>query len=320
MPDTPDPLKAAWDEIRRLKLEKYVAELDANGLTVVPPEIACPGDLKSRLLDALLDVAEEETGVRPDLETGSTHSYLNNRYAVEEGGDSPFGALLQCLLLKNRAFEEALMNPVHLAMTTYLLGYSMILSGMTAFMKGPNKSNLGLHSDIFLPDPYPPHAMLAASTYVLTDFDSENGSTAYLPGSHRLCRRPNPEETAIGEGGNPGAIPVEAKAGSLVFWHGNTWHGAFHRKAVGLRVSLNLLMARPYMRTEEDMADRIPEEVLARNSARFAVLTHQGLFYGFTSSEDASRRVARSGKVTEAYHKESGGVSCTNPFEMKLHS
>ena len=212
-----------------------------------------------------------------------------------------------------------MMNPVLLAMNTYLCGYSMILSSMTCFMKGPNKSDLGLHSDTFLADPWPSHAMLGAATYLLTDFDMESGSTAYLPGSHRLCRRPNPLETQLGEGGNPAVVPVEAKAGSLVIWHGNTWHGAFRRRKPGLRVSLNLLMARPYMRTEEDLADRIPDEILDRNSARFAILAHQGLFMGWSSGDDAGRRVARANKYQTEYAKECGGVACTNPFEMELY-
>ena len=82
----PDPLKAAWDEIQRLGLEPYVAELDVNGLTVIPPEIACPGDLKSRLLEAILDTAEDEKGFRPDLETGKTLKNYKGRYASEESG------------------------------------------------------------------------------------------------------------------------------------------------------------------------------------------------------------------------------------------
>jgi hypothetical protein len=316
----PDPLKAAWDEIQRLGLEPYVAELDVNGLTVIPPEIACPGDLKSRLLEAILDTAEDEKGFRPDLETGKTLKNYKGRYASEEsGGDSPFGALLQCMVLKGRVFEEALMNPVHLAMATYLCGYSTILSSMTCFMKGPNETCLDLHSDCFLPDPWPSHAMLSASTYLLTDFSREDGCTAYVPGSHRLCRRPRPEEISIGEGGNPNAVPVEGKAGSLMVWHGNTWHGAYNRTNKGVRVSLNMLLARPHMRTEEDLADRVPEEVLDRNSARFAILTHQGLFYGFTSGEDAGRRVERASKYQMEYAEENGGLASVNPFFMHLH-
>ena len=35
-------LERVWNEIRDLGLEPYVAELDAKGYTVIPPEIANP--------------------------------------------------------------------------------------------------------------------------------------------------------------------------------------------------------------------------------------------------------------------------------------
>ena len=42
----------------------------------------------------------------------------------------------------------------------------------------------------------------------------------------------------------------------MIVWHGNTWHGAFNRRVPGLRVSIPVLMARPFMRTEEDLFNR----------------------------------------------------------------
>ena len=66
----------AWNEICRLGLQTYVADLDARGYTVIPPEIATPNGLAERMLEAVLDIAERRNGERPDLETGSTHAHL----------------------------------------------------------------------------------------------------------------------------------------------------------------------------------------------------------------------------------------------------
>ena len=241
---TQDPLRRIWQELSGLGLEPYVADLEAHGFTVIPPAIASPNGLADRLLAAVLDVSEQRRGVRPDLATGATHAEFAGRYA-KDGGDSPWGDLLHSLIFEGEAFEEALMNPVLLAMTTYLCGYSVVLSSMGAFLKGPNKTQFGLHCDTLLPPPLPPQALVCNATYVLTEFNRDNGSTAFLPGSHKLCRSPRPHEAKLGEGGNPDAIAVEAPAGSLIVWHGNTWHGAFNRRAPGLRVSLPVLMARP---------------------------------------------------------------------------
>ena len=184
---------------------------------------------------------------------------------------------------------------------------------MGAFLKGPNKTTFGLHCDTLLPPPLPPQALVCNATYVLTEFNRENGSTAFVPGSHKFCRGPRPHEAKIGEGGNPDAIAVEAPPGSMIVWHGNTWHGAFNRRAPGLRVSMPVLMARPYMRTEEDLFRRAPEEVLARNSARFAYLVQQGIFYGFHSDESAEARNAHAVRHVADYQKESGGVLSLDP-------
>ncbi len=316
--DTTDPLKRIWREVATLGLESYVAHLDAHGFTVIPPALASPNGLGDRLLDAILEVSERRRGVRPDLAAGSTHAGFAGRYA-EEGSDSPFGDLLHSLVFEGEVFEEALMNPVLLAMTTYLCGYSVVLSSMGAFLKGPNETCFGLHCDTLLPPPLPPQALVCNATYVLTEFNRENGATAFLPGSHKFCRGPRPHEAEIGEGGNPDAIAIEAPPGSLVVWHGNTWHGAFNRRAPGLRVSMPVLMARPYMRTEEDHFRRAPEQVLKRNSARFAYLVHQGIFYGFHSDESAELRNAHATRHVIDYQKESGGVLSLDPLRFHLY-
>lgn len=44
------------EEINTLGLTSYVEELDENGFTVIPPEIACPDGLGERLLRSILDV------------------------------------------------------------------------------------------------------------------------------------------------------------------------------------------------------------------------------------------------------------------------
>jgi len=300
-------LASAWEEIRHLGLEAYVADLDAHGYTAIPPEIACPDGLAERMLEAALDVGERRNGERPDLEGGTTHAGWKGRFAAFFGddGDSPTGDYMQSLLFEDRVFEEALMNPVLLAMATYLCGYSVVLSSMGCIMKGPNVSTFTLHSDTELPAPLPPQALVCNLTYVLTDFNRENGSTAFVPGSHKWCRNPLGTEAVVGEGGNPAAVPVECPAGSLLVWHGNTWHGAFNRTAPGLRVSVVVYMARPFIRTQEGLVGKIPQEMLDRNSPRFAILTQQGIMHGFESPEDSIARAERAAKYIAAYSESS---------------
>ncbi len=304
-PAATDPLVRIWGELRELGLEAYVADLDAHGYTVIPPELASPNGLADRLLGAVMDVAERRNGVRPDLEAGSTHAGLKGRFAaLSRDGDSPIGDLMQSLLFEDRVFEEALMSPVLLALASYMCGYSVVLSSMGCFMKGPNESSFSLHTDTPLPSPLPPHALVCNCTYVLTEFNRENGGTAFVPGSHKWCRGPEGSEAKVGERGNKLAVPVECPAGSLLCWHGNTWHGAFNRTAPGLRVSVPVYLARPFIRTQEGLVGKIPDEMLDRNPPRFAILTQQGVSYGYESQEDSIARAERSMKYIAEYYKE----------------
>ena len=298
-------LEKIWLEIRKYKLEPYIAELDSQGFTVVPPKVAAQGDLSRRMLKACLDVAERRNGERPDLDSGTTHANFAGRWAAMTGtGDSPFGDLMQSLIFEDQVFEEALMNPVLLTLASYLCGYSVILSSMGCFMKGPNKTSFALHTDTPMPSPLPPHSMVCNLTYVLTDFDRESGSTAFVPGSHKWCRGPEFQESSTDS--NAKAIPVEAKAGSLVVWHGNTWHGAFNRTKPGLRVSVPVYMARPYVRTQEGLTGEVPQAMLDRNEPRFGWLLQQGLAYGWKSQEDAIWREKQASPYTRAMAQYTG--------------
>lgn len=253
--DTPDPYSA----ITRLKLERNIAELEAHGYTIVEPEKAAAPGFAAELEEAILKVAEKRGGARPDRLTGESHQNLSN----------PAGQHLYNMLLEGPIFEKAMMNEVLLALVSYVVGYNCLLSSMTAMVKGPGEANLDLHADVlFMPPPFPAWATVVNATWALTDYDRENGSTYFWPGSHRFCRQP----TAAERENTAALTAVTARAGSLLVWHGNTWHGAFARKRPGLRVNLINLFSRPFMFRQEDYRDTISQEAIARNDPRFARL------------------------------------------------
>ena len=309
-------LERAWDEICELGLQQNVAELDAYGYTIVPPEIASPDGFIERLLEVCLDVSERRHGVRPDLEMGYTHTDLERAEAeyrftghrYRPGG--PLGDVFHSLLLEDEVFEQVLMNRVRLALVTHLLGYNAVMSGIGCWIKGPTKAMLALHADNPLPSPFPSQCMGCQSTFWLTDFNRENGSTAVVPGSHKLLRQPIGDEKIIpakpGDPGNPDTIPLEGKAGSLLIHHPCLWHGAYNRTAPGLRVSVTCFMTRPFIRTGEDYTGKIPQEVLDRHGPRFAILTQQGIMAGYSSSDEEKAKVAHAEKYISAYAKEFG--------------
>jgi ectoine hydroxylase-related dioxygenase (phytanoyl-CoA dioxygenase family) len=175
------------------------------------------------------------------------------------------------LLLEDPIFEQMLMNEAKLALITYLLGESCTLNHFSSLVKGPGTEYLPLHTDqnqSSSPPPFPRQAQVANATWALTDYSVANGAICFVKGSHARCRAPNPEE----------AVdltlyhPLEVAAGSIIIWHGNTWHGALPRTAPGVRVSVIEYFQRWYLTRTEDLSARISSAAIERNPERFAVL------------------------------------------------
>jgi ectoine hydroxylase-related dioxygenase (phytanoyl-CoA dioxygenase family) len=81
--------------------------------------------------------------------------------------------------------------------------------------------------------------------------------------------------------------PVEAKAGSLLIWHGNTWHGAVPRTKPGLRVSIIQYFGRWYHNPGDMFAKHFTKEMVARLPPRFADLI------GFNPTPGLDHKYAR---------------------------
>jgi ectoine hydroxylase-related dioxygenase (phytanoyl-CoA dioxygenase family) len=253
---TAGPLDQILADVRELDLESNVAALDASGFTVVEPERVAPPGFVDRVRDALLAVARSRN-----------HTAL----AGETTGDRAItDQALHYLLTEGRPFEEAVMNPVALALISYLLGQSCVLSGLVGLIKGPSTDPLPLHTDNGpgMPEPFPAFSQVANATWLLSDYTRDNGALCFVPGSHRRCRHPLRSERLPG----PTAVPIEAPAGSLVVWHGNLWHGAFPRTVPGHRLTLVMYFARMYLRPQESYVDRLQPAVLDRNPARLRQL------------------------------------------------
>ncbi|RYD85303.1 MAG: hypothetical protein EOP61_39025 [Sphingomonadales bacterium] len=249
-------------EIARLGLERNAWELDSIGYTVVPPAQLAPEGFTDRLLDRVLAASEALNGVRPDMDGGTSHADA----AITNVGRSE---ILTEVFFSDPIFEQALMNPAMLALVSYLLGENCRLTAMNGIIKGPGPEHVPMHADSIQPNPLPPYSQVANATWLLTDYDVPKGATLFEPASHRKCRNPTAEESID----LSAAVPLIAPAGSLLIWHGNSWHGALPRTAPGLRVSLLCFFSRSYLRApKESFTDRVTQAMVDRNPPRFAQL------------------------------------------------
>ncbi len=253
------------DAARELGLEPYILDLEVNGLTIVPPAVHGVGeDRLDRMLELILERAESLVGCPFSLERGP-HAELD--FAPNPGsligytGDEnkPTQFLLQTLGRCHRAFRDLTINPVAVALMRHMIGGNNArFSSHNSFVKwrggrGYGRT-LGLHADQSQsPLPWGRNALTANTNWCLTDYTREGGALAYVPGSHRRLTRP---VQAAAE-----AVPVEGPKGSLIVWHGATWHGAFPRMTPGMRVSVTNYYRHRMVTSQEDIRGTFPREL-----------------------------------------------------------
>jgi hypothetical protein len=249
-------------EVEALGLIANVGELEMRGYTALTPEQVGPPEFIEQLRETIIALAEERSGRPVDRDSGLTFQDDNSPYGQVHSLFGLFGV--------DPIFEQALMNRPMLALVTYLLGESCFLHHERAAIKGPGDQYLPMHADPSGPTPYPWIAQVCNTTFCLTDHTIETGTTCFVPGSHRLCRQPTREEAID----LSSFVPLEVPAGSLIIWHGNTWHGALPRKQPGIRVSLVQYFSRPSAASDvpRNFHSVVTPEMLARNPPRFATL------------------------------------------------
>jgi ectoine hydroxylase-related dioxygenase (phytanoyl-CoA dioxygenase family) len=241
-----DPL---MEDIDRYGLYKHVVELEAYGITVVPPEtMRVDEEFVGRLRNAILRACERRNGVE-------ITDYQTSVLAQEDAGRNSWD-----LLEEDEVFVEAAINPVNLALVHWLLGGSAVFSGQTWIIKGEGYPSLNLHSDAHGIPPGGGHiAHTCNASWLCSDYeDAADGPTVFVPGSHHHARATLPHEEDLAT--TPfKVVPLVGKAGSLAIWNGATWHGAYARSNPGLRVTLVQAYARSYMRVHRDYENTSPQ-------------------------------------------------------------
>lgn len=258
-------------EIGALGLETHVAELDAIGYTTVKGAI--DADQVAAAKAAIVRVMQRKSGMPVDIESETAEAW---------NGVS----LAHYLLYEDEVFESIITASKPLALITYLLGRSCVLSSMTCHFKGRGSDPLMLHTDNGngITPPFSMISQVANVNYALTPYSKEAGALAMVPGSHRLCRHPRPDETQLaGDACNPDAVSMPLEPGDCVVWHGNTWHGSFRREIPGIRMNLATYFARQYIVTQEEFGRTVPQEILDRhaNDQRFLRLVGQRQPYNY---------------------------------------
>ena len=259
------PVSAGTSEvIKSFGLEKYLLELEVDGLTVVPPEVhGITPQVIDQMVGLLLNYAESMTGSPFSLDKGPEKRlhFPQPPNGLTAAAEEPGQFLIQQLAHKNRLFRDLAVNPVAVGLMGCLVGHKAVrFSSHNSFIKwqgdygyGPS---LGMHADqTAQPLPWGRTALTANTNWCLTEYSNAGGCLAYVPGSHRFGT-PAQFPQAVRQ-----AVPVEASKGSMIVFHGATWHGAFPRKTPGLRLSIANYYRHQAVTSQEDFSGSFPNEL-----------------------------------------------------------
>ena len=165
-------------EIEALGLNDNLRELEVQGFTVV--EGALSEDRIERAKAAILRRVESKKGSTIDPASATAEDFNGMAYQ-------------HYLIFDDPVFPEILLEPKPLALITYLLGESCVLSSMGCHFRGPGGLPLGVHADgVSVGMTEVSH--VANCNYALTPYSREAGALVLFPGSHRRNRQPTPRE------------------------------------------------------------------------------------------------------------------------------
>ena len=263
---------ALYRELKQLDLLENLAELEAFGFTVIPPEKVGPPALHREVAEAAARVAAGRKRCAPDD--------LKDVYA--EGQE-----LLRFCLWDDEVFEKLVLTPAALGLIQWMVGTDCILSLCNIWLKGKGPARTAVHAD-WAQFEMPTMAVEvygANFNYLVTEYSKADGGLAFVPGSHRWRRLPSVEEAGYWL---DNAHPVEAPAGSMIIWGDHTWHCSYPKETDGLRMMVLGMYNRPHMQTQEPYRQTATNEALARNPLRFARLMN--VYHGMPWGKSGVRR------------------------------
>jgi ectoine hydroxylase-related dioxygenase (phytanoyl-CoA dioxygenase family) len=176
------------------------------------------------------------------------------------------------LINKDECFRDIIQRPVILDAMDWLFDrdtphQKYYLSSFQAHLLHPGAKRMKLHIDTPVPEPLPEWIIKANTIWVLDEFTENNGSTEYLPGSHKFKHKP----TLNDQSRNDLTIAC-APVGSVLITHGALWHRGGENNSNITRVGLLGSFAASYAReiaNEENYSVVLDQQILERASDNF---------------------------------------------------
>lgn len=245
-----------------MDLTPHLSQLKTDGYTIL--ERLIDDDQADALRSAVFEV-EARLGSAPS----------NNRF---EGSRT---TRTYNLLALDEIWQQVPMQPEVLTLIESMLGPQCLVSSLASISIAPGESAQVMHADDQIMALAKPHnATVANSMWALTDFTEANGATQVVPGSHLWDHEPDYfDQDAPYE-----SIAAEMPKGSVLVWHGSTWHGGGANTSDEVRVGVAMNYCAGFIRQQENQQLGIPGEILAAFSPQLRQLCGLGMYRGLTGN------------------------------------
>lgn len=249
-------------------LAAHHAQLDEDGYTIVENLIS------DDLIDALMADVHR-------LEAALDRVPAANRF---EGNRT---TRTYNLLAHGEIWQQVPAQPQVLELIEGVLGPQCLISSLASISLAPGETAQVIHADDQVQPLAKPHAATVCnSMWALTDFTEANGATMVVPGSHRWD---SPNYFA-GDGlseAKAAAIPAVMSKGSVLVWHGSTWHGGGANKTTDeMRVGVAMNYCAGFIRQQENIQLGTPPEIMATFTPQLRELCGLGMYRGLTGNID----------------------------------
>jgi ectoine hydroxylase-related dioxygenase (phytanoyl-CoA dioxygenase family) len=224
-----------------------------------------PNFLKKSTLKEMKDALENIS--KREKENGQAYLYgkkgQNQRIYNLLSKDKSFQDFLNCNFL-SETLKKVYYRPT--------LHEKYGLSSMAAHIIPPGGEAIPLHIDSVVPDPIPPWMMRFIVIITLNEFTLTNGSTAVIPKSHKLCKRPSLDDI---KKTRKKELVLTAPAGSLIMWDGLIWHRSTNNDSKFPRLSVIVSYGASFFKEicgEEEHLLVVPNKIMKNSSPQIQSL------------------------------------------------
>jgi ectoine hydroxylase-related dioxygenase (phytanoyl-CoA dioxygenase family) len=214
------------------------SELEERGFVVLPGVVAAAS--LERLTTAYNEAVASATG--DDIRVGSTSTKVSD------------------FVNRGPAFDNLFMYPPLLEACCLVIGGPFKLSSFHARTLRPGAHAQELHVDVLRNSADWP---LLGFILMVDEFRPDNGTTRFVPGSHRWSAAPEDTMSDV-RAAHEAEVLACGPAGSLLIFNGSTWHGHTANTSNGPRRSIQGAFIPRAGRAATDFAARMQPETRAR--------------------------------------------------------